>query len=164
MRLTAALSRLFEDRTAGPQSNPAPLRRNEPVLGQPAATLPALPAPPPSSAATTGGVQARWDLRNISPRQFAEATHELYVGGVLSWDEFRLVGLPSELHPQFDETIGALTGEKAEPDRPRDMLAQWETRVDFERRNNPDPDAVRRTEHVLDVLNWQSQPPLNVTV
>jgi hypothetical protein len=163
MRLTSALSRLFDGNAAGPQANATPLRRNEPVLARPAVALPALP-PPASVGVTATAPQARWDLRHISPRQFAEATHELYVGGMLSWDEFRLMGLPSELHPQFDATIGALTGEKAEPDRPRDMLAQWETRADFERRNNPDPEAVRKTERVLQVLNWQSQPPLNVTV
>jgi hypothetical protein len=161
MTLTDALSRLFDDRITGLPPRP---RRNEPMLAQKPPPLPALPAPASASPAEPEQPPPRFDMRNISPREFAEATHELYVDGALSWEEFRLVGLPSELHPQFDETIGALIGEKAEPDKPRDMLAQWETRVDFERRNNPDPETVQRAERVLDVLTWQSQAPVNVSV
>lgn len=31
-----------------------------------------------------------------------------------------------ELHPDFNRTIGALTGRRAAPDRERDCLAEWE--------------------------------------
>ena len=129
--------------TAQPRPLPASRReltRTEPVL--------ALPAPMEQRDEPTGP-----DMRDISPREFAEFTHELYLGGELSWREYRMVGFPSELDPRWDETIGALTGEKAEPDRPRDMLIEWERRVDFMNRYQPgDPNSLL-AERIHDVLS-----------
>lgn len=118
--------------------------------------------PPPTQAAAPEQPSGP-DLRNISPRDFADLMHELYLGGVLDWQEYRMVGFPSQLHPRYDETIGALTGEKAAPDQPRDMLADWEARVDFERRHDGAPAEQRpRAERILEVLSWQGQTHVNV--
>ncbi|CAA7626053.1 hypothetical protein [Magnetospirillum sp. SS-4] len=163
--ISSALSRLFADpweRTVSERT------RHEPRLGDAGAAqdagtaaetgeLPALPAPGDFAA------QPRFDLRNMSPRQFADTTHELYLEGTLSWDEFKMVGFPSELDPRYDETIGALTGEKANPDQPKDMLAQWEQRVDFEKRHNPDAPQTRTAETALEKLSWLSLPPLRLS-
>ncbi|MBF0095369.1 MAG: hypothetical protein HQL34_12615, partial [Alphaproteobacteria bacterium] len=73
------------------------------------------------------------------------------------WDEYRMLGFPAELHPAFDETIGALTGEKADPDRPRDVLAEWRERLRFARRHNADDAAqIRRIERIIGVLAEES--------
>lgn len=126
---------------------------------QPQALLPAPVTPPPPESPSGP------DLRNISPNDFADLMHELYIGGVLDWQEYRMVGFPSQLHPRFDETIGALTGEKANPDQPRDMLGEWERRVEFERRQaNALPEQRARAERILDVLNWQGERPVRVSV
>ena len=69
-----------------------------------------------------------------------------------------MVGFPSELDPRYDETIGALIGDKANPDLPRDMLGQWEQRVGFERRFNPDPGLVETAESALDKLRRFNDP------
>jgi hypothetical protein len=119
----------------------------------------ALPALPPPSAPEP----PRFDLRNMSPREFADVTHELYMEGTLSWDEFQMVGFPSELDPRYNATIGALTGEKAQPDQPKDMLGHWEQRVVFERKYNPDADQVRTAENALAKLTWQSQAPVKMS-
>lgn len=112
--------------------------------------------PPPSE---------RPNLRDMSPRELAGLAHDFYLEGVLTWDEYRLVGFPSELHPDFDATIGSLTGERAEPDKPRDMIAAWQYRLDFERNHNAqDPQRVARTERVLNVLRWQETPGVKVDV
>ncbi len=167
MTIGSVLARLFSDPWDRPVSDMtrreprltgAPSRQdNTAVTANPAAALPALPPPGEPSAA------ARYDLRNVSPRQFADITHEMYMEGSLSWDEFKMVGFPSELDPRYDQTIGALTGEKAKPDTPRDMLAQWEHRVDFEQRYNPDTDQVRIAESVLQKLSWQAQTPVRLS-
>ncbi|MEO5375528.1 MAG: hypothetical protein H7840_14870 [Alphaproteobacteria bacterium] len=103
------------------------------------------------------------DVRNMSPREVANFAYDNYMSGVLNWDEYRMLGFPAELHPAFDSTIGALTGEKAEPDRPRDVIAQWEERLDFERTHNADnPTVISRTERILDVLRWQDVPKLSL--
>jgi hypothetical protein len=168
--ISSALSRLFSD----PWERKINERtRQEPRLGDAGKTQ-------AGTAATADGADAaeelmalpspedftgepRFDLRNMSPRQFADTTHELYLEGTLNWDEFKQVGFPSELDPRYDETIGALTGEKANPDQPKDMLAQWELRVDFEKRHNPGTDQTRTAETVLQKLTWLSQPPLRLS-
>jgi hypothetical protein len=136
------------------------------ALAAPVPELPVQPKPillpPPAKAAEPE--YGRRDPRHMSPREFGDLTHELYLEGVLSWDEYRMVGFPSELNPRYDETIGALTGEKADPDRPRDMLKGWEQKVDFLRRYSDQPDVVTRAERVLDVLRWQAEPPLDLAV
>lgn len=160
MNIGSTLLRLFSDRP------PAEAQRLEPRLSngvdrQAAAEKPAEPLvalPPPSAPP-----EPRFDLRNISPREFADVTHELYMEGTLSWDEFQMIGFPTELHPRYDETIGALTGEMARPDHPKDMLSRWEQRVEFERKYNPDADQVRIAENALAKLNWQAQPPVKMS-
>jgi hypothetical protein len=165
MNIGSTLLNLFSDRSS------AGAQRLEPRLHavsdggkaedsapaeKPAAPLAALP--PPSVPE-----EPRYDLRNISPREFADVTHELYMEGTLNWDEFQMIGFPSELNPRYDETIGALTGEMARPDHPKDMLGKWEQRVEFERRYNPDADQVRIAENALAKLSWQAQPPVKLS-
>ena len=164
MNISATLSRLFSDPwersiTERPRQEPrlTDVSATQDVAApEPAAPLTALPAPAEANS-------ARYDMRNISPRDFADATHELYMDGTLSWNEFKMVGFPSELDPRFDETIGALIGEKANPDQPKDMLGQWEQRVDFEKRYNPNPDQVKTAEGTLQKLTYISQPPLRLS-
>lgn len=121
---------------------PPPLRAQPPVI--------ALPPPPPQP-------QPRFNLRHTSPRRFAEIVHELYVEGSLRWEEYQWVGFPSELHPDYNTTIGALTGDRAAPDRPRDMLAEVESHFTFLRRFLTG-DAIHRAERALDVLKRQTEP------
>lgn len=151
MRLLAALARRGTPRpklaAQGPE-RAEPILLPRPVAAPPPAPLLALPPP--------RAKHPRHDLRNVSPRRFAEIAHELYLEGSLKWAEYQLVGFPSELHPDYDITIGALTGEKAEPNRPRDLLAEWEQRVDFMRRYD-DP-GVGLAERALDVLKRQAEP------
>lgn len=71
----------------------------------------------------------------ISPREFAKWAHELYLAGVFSWEEYSFA-MPTEMHPDYNATIGALTGEIADPDEPRNMLREWEERLAFLRRHN----------------------------
>ncbi len=100
--------------------------------------------PPPINAEAT--------VRHMTPRQMADWVHEMYLAGVLSWEEYRSA-IPAELHPDYNLTIGALTGEQAKPDRPRDMIVEWEEKVAFARRHNPwDHAHVRKVERVLTLL------------
>ena len=109
--------------------------------------LPALPAP-----------AIHLDVREMSPRQLADWAHEMYLCGWLNWPEYRLAGFPAELHPQYNRTIGALTGQYAQPDRPRDMVREWEDRLAFARRHNdPADEQVRRTEKVLNLLRRDTE-------
>ena len=101
-------------------------------------------------------------FRHFTPRQMVEASMDLYVAGRLTWDEYALLAFQPELHPDFDRTVGALTGRKAEPDRPRDFIADWEDRLRFEERYNARaPHLVENTRRVVAVLK-QTEDPVDI--
>lgn len=110
----------------------------------------ALPAPP-----------AAHPVRAMSPRELAALAHELYLDGSLGLDDYLLLGFPSELHPAFDRTIGALTGRKAQPDRPRDLIREWENRLaDLHQSSAPVPALIDRARRTLGLLRWLETPAL----
>lgn len=164
MNIGSALVRLFTDRSPLETQRLEPrLTRSEAPAASSETRTVAAPSKPLALPAPAQSEPPRFDLRNVSPRAFADITHELYMEGTLSWDEFQTVGFPSELNPRYDETIGALTGEKARPDHPKDMLGHWEQRVEFERRYNPDDEQVGIAESALSKLTLQSQPPVKLS-
>jgi hypothetical protein len=88
-----------------------------------------------------------------SPREMAELSLDLFLAGVLTDEEYALLAFQPELHPDFDRTIGALTGERANPDQSRDYIAIWRDRLEFERsRSRPDRDLIERIQRILFVL------------
>lgn len=107
----------------------------------------------PDALAPVVAPELRTDLRSISPQSFATFAHELYMVGELNWEEYLLTGFPSEMHPRFNETIGALTGEIANPNRPKDMLSDWEDRLDFLTRYQPTARRTQSARCILDVLS-----------
>lgn len=132
-----------------PSAHSSPAAKPQPPTDQPDDAAVSLPR----------GVAPNFDVKNLSPRQVAGLGMELYALGVVSFEEYGLLAFQAELHPDFDRTIGALTGEKAEPNRKRDFLAHWEERADFERRYNPPQgERVRRAGHIAAVLRQISQP------
>jgi hypothetical protein len=100
-----------------------------------------------------GKISADTDPRNISPRHIANLSMDLYVEGVLSWEEHMSLSFQAELEPAFNRTVGALIGRKAQPDRPRDFIAIWEKRLAFDMRHNGKNRALleqtRRISHTL---------------
>ncbi len=88
-----------------------------------------------------------------SPREMAEMSLSLFLAGGLTDEEYALLAFQPELHPDFERTIGALTGERANPDQPRDYLALWRDRLAFERnRDHPDNNLIEHIERILFVL------------
>ena len=58
------------------------------------------------------------NIRKMSPRQMADLAMKLHSQDVLTYQEYSMLAYQPELDPRYDETIGALTGEEADPDRP----------------------------------------------
>ena len=107
----------------------------------------------------TGPVVPSVDVRNMSPRDMAELSLDLYANGILNWEEHEMLSFQPELNPAFNDTVGALTGETAEPDRPRDYLALWEKRLDFERKYNPEnTESLRKSRQIVQVLQRLASP------
>lgn len=115
------------------------------------------PKAPPLALPPPGFEGERIDARAMSPRQFADWVHEQYVAGILGWEDYG-AAIPTELHPGYDRTIGALTGQASEPDRPRDMVAEWEEKLAFLRRHNGwGAVSVRQAERILTLLRRSLQ-------
>ena len=99
------------------------------------------------------------NLHRLTPRQMANLSSDLYAAGVVSFDDYSALAFQPELQPDFARTIGALTGERAEPDRPRDFVRLWEERTEFQRRHNPArQDIVRQHERIVSVLRRIDAP------
>ena len=104
------------------------------------------------------------DTHHLSPRQMSELSLDLYAIGAISFDDYSVLAFQPELHPDFDRTIGALTGERADPDRPRDFVRLWDDRADFQRRYNAArTDLVEQSERIASVLR-QIETPISIVV
>jgi len=133
-----------------PGATAAAVRGGLPALSDDAAE----PYSTPMDRASRGNY--RNDPRNMSPRQLADWAHEMYLCRMLTWEEYCMAGFPPELHPQYNRTIGALTGKLAQPDAPRNMIRVWEERLSFMLRyyESDEPD-VQRVEKLLRLLRGQ---------
>lgn len=116
----------------------------------------------PLTEAPMKGIIVTADARAMSPREMQNLSLDLYVSGVLAWDEYEDLAFQPELHPDFVRTIGALTGEKPLPDQPRDYIQEWEQKLDFERRFAPAKSrAKERALRILSVLRRIEPPKLS---
>ena len=90
---------------------------------------------------------------HMAPRQMLEFSENLYAAGLISFEDYEALAFQPELHPDFNKTIGALTGEKAAPDRPRDFVLEWGKRLDYARRYYPaNSREVRQAQRILETL------------
>ncbi len=119
----------------------------------------ALPASPFSEV--SGGAS----LRSISPRAMAKFSLDLYAAGLVLFDEYEMLAFQPELHPDYNATIGALTGQRAKPDKPRDFIGHWEDRLNFVRRHNPQNTVlVKQTEKLVSLLLRIERAPVPETL
>ncbi|TVR83934.1 MAG: hypothetical protein EA405_02985 [Rhodospirillales bacterium] len=94
-----------------------------------------------------------------TPREMAELGLDLRLCGVLNDVEYALLAFQADLHPDFATTVGALTGERPMPDRPRDYLALWQQRLAFERRRRePDHTLIQHILRIVMVLRRLAAP------
>jgi hypothetical protein len=102
------------------------------------------------------------DIHDMSPRQMTHLSQTLYAAGALSFEDYSQLAFQPELHPDYERTIGALTGEHAAPDRRRDFVSLWNERADFQRRHNSGrPDLIEQSERIASVLS-RIETPMNV--
>ena len=107
----------------------------------------------------------RFDPRQVSPREIAKRSLDLYAGGLLTWEDHAVLAFQPELHPDYDRTVGALLGTKAAPDKPRDFVAVWEQRLVFELRYNAENDqAVTRARRIVGALRRTAGEETDVSV
>ena len=94
-----------------------------------------------------------FDVRAISPREMDALGFELYVAGHISWDDYAELAFQPHLHPDYDATIGALTGEQAEPDQAQDFVKIWDERLAFDLRYNGDnKQRIQQKQRIVRVM------------
>ncbi len=161
-------------RKAVPDETPRqPQRQTPPALSQTPAlpvalpqTLPAIrqdTAQPPVARARAVSPLAELigdvDTHNLTPRQMANLSLDFYAAGVISFEDYALLAFQPELHPDYDSTIGALTGEAADPDRPRDFVRIWDDRAAFQRRHDTGRrDLIEQSERIASALRRIDSP------
>jgi hypothetical protein len=108
---------------------------------------------------TLHDISRAYDVRAISPRGMVALSAELYFAGHLDHDQYAALAFQAELMPNYDATIGALIGARAEPDRPRDYRQIWKQRLRFEEKHAADdPGPLERTRRILELLHTIDQP------
>lgn len=104
------------------------------------------------------------NVRQASPMEVSELGLDFYAAGILDWREYEMLAFQPELQPGFNRTIGALTGEKANPGRRRDYIAIWEERLAFEQKYSPsDHGLIRHIERIIAALR-RLESPANIVV
>lgn len=124
-----------------------PQRHREDV--RPIATPSSRPAlAPPSPSHKTGP-----NVRYLSPREMLNYSQDMYAAGIIGFEDYEAMAFQPDLHPDFDKTIGALTGQLAAPDRPRDFIRHWQDRLNYVQRYYPaDATEVRQANRILKAL------------
>lgn len=108
---------------------------------------------PPQSLPAPEKGDASINVRYMSPRAMQEFSQDLYAAGLISFEDYEALAFQPDLHPDFDRTIGALTGERAQPDRPRDFIRKWEDQLEFAQRYYPsNSNEVRQAFRITEVL------------
>ncbi len=118
-------------------------------------STPKSPQPTPIS----NPIIAAIDFRNASPRQIANISLDLYAAGILSYEDYTALAFQPELHPDYDRTVGALTGKPASPDQQRDYVEVWNERLRFDLRHNPQSSpSVKQAARIYKLLKGLGQP------
>ncbi len=104
------------------------------------------------SSAAASRIAANYDVRNISPREMAKMSLELYQSGVISFKDHSFLSFQPELNPEYDETIGRLTGTVARPDEPQDFVAVWEGHLKDQETRGTDREMIEQTRRMLSLV------------
>ncbi|MDD5240512.1 MAG: hypothetical protein PHG47_02195 [Sulfuricella sp.] len=100
-------------------------------------------------ATSLADVAKKYDVQNMSPREMAAMSHDLYQSGAISFQDHALLSFQSELGPQYDKT---LTGRSGNPDTPRDFIAQWDVQLKIHEKNG-DTAFVKNDQRMLNLLS-----------
>lgn len=93
------------------------------------------------------------NVRYLSPREMLEYSQDMYAAGIIGFEDYEAMAFQPDLHPDFNKTIGALTGQSAAPDRPRDFIRHWQDRLNYVQRYYPaDATEVRQASRILKAL------------
>ena len=77
-------------------------------------------------AAVVIEISADYDVRNMAPNELVRLSARLYEAGAIGFGEYTILSFQPEFHDDFDENSGFYQELQKDPDRPRDLLTEWE--------------------------------------
>jgi hypothetical protein len=77
-------------------------------------------------AATVIEISADYDVRHMTPNELAKLSARLYEVGAIGFEEYAVLSFQPEFHDGFDENSGFYQELQAQPDQPRDFIAEWQ--------------------------------------
>ncbi len=95
----------------------------------------------------------RYDVQDITPREMAKMSQELYDNGSISLKNHAFISFQPELNPSFNDTIGKFSHTTAQPDSPRNFLDEWRERLAEQTRSGAAPEIVNNTREVVSILD-----------
>ena len=84
------------------------------------------------------------------PRQMTKLNLAFYAGGIISYKDYAVLVFQPEPHPENDKSAGALTVEKAKPNKRRDLVDVWCQRLHSDLRHGPGRD--RQTARIRGII------------
>ena len=101
-----------------------------------------------SQSALLSKIAQKYNVRNMSPREMASMSLELYQSGAISFQDHALLSFQPELGPQFNDLFPE-TYDKA--DTPRDFIAQWESQLKMHEKYG-DATSAKNDRRIINIL------------
>ena len=77
-------------------------------------------------AAAVIEISADYDVRNMTPNELVWLSTQLYEAGAIGFGEYTILSFQPEFNDGFDENSGFYRELQRDPDRPRELLTEWE--------------------------------------
>ena len=98
-------------------------------------------------------VAQKYDVKNITPRNMAQMSQELYDNNSISLKNHAFMSFQPELNPSYNNTIGKFTHTTAKPDTPRNFLDEWKERLEEQLQSGASSEIINNTKEVISILD-----------
>ena len=92
-----------------------------------------------------------YNIRHISPKKLVELSSRLHEAGVIGQAEYAALSFQPELYVEYHPDEETYQLMQADPDRPRDFIAEWERQLQTVQQQ-PDPFNLKLTTSILELL------------
>lgn len=101
---------------------------------------------------TVSNIAKKYDVTNISPRDMANLSGELYQTGNITFKQHAMLSFQIELNPSYDSTIGKLTGKVSQPDTSRNFLSEWQDKLEHSVRTHMPVEMIQLNKECVSIL------------
>lgn len=106
-----------------------------------------------SNIQTVSNIAQHYDVTNISPKEMAEMSQQLFDSGNITLKQHSMLSFQPELNPSYNSTIGKMTDTIAQPDVPRNFLGEWKDLLEHQMNNGYPEHIIQNTKEVVSILD-----------